>query len=461
MSIYSPESWDNKKKQCRVDFFKDTTSIFRSDQYARAYCKSFDELLRSCAKEVYFDLHGTTTFDGVAIFSFGAPARNEMLGCSDVDAAVYRVDNSAKHYLFRDAFVKKMEQFSFTKVDTPEWGSMDDIHTYLSTSVTEANQILEAQFICGDEKLLEYVLKLRSAYPKPRIARNLLFQFAYFSQYYLKKLKTGQVNLKYCSGGTRDFLFPSWYSYLVNGIPAHLDTLSVFKGIETLSDKLNDEQLREFKKAVSAIAFIRDELMHLDKKDIDGTVSKASIENLYAKNKHLFSSEQEIYKLVEINRRKVADLKNIVWLNFLDYLKTERGDEWFMVFEKETCQGLIEEKVSAIPHLDDEELNIARLWNSKSSQNAIFPTYLDELKTQDSWVVLASILSQTTCPGKIINEIVERIGFSKGYEYLLEIVTRNPNTELKTLDLIVQNKTVESRFKKAAKKKWEEVFHHG
>lgn len=93
----------------------------------------------------------------------------------------------------------------------------------------------------------------------------------------------------------------------------------------------------------------------------------------------------------------------------------------------------------------EPELSILRVWNPNSQRNPIYPDYLDSLKDHESWVVLASILSQPTCTPKIIHHVIERKGFSKGYEYLLEIITRNPNTELRTLDLIMNDTLVEPR----------------
>ena len=179
--MINPQQWQRQVEDSKDIFFRRYSDLFRAFEFSVNYSVSYNSLMESKLIEASRKVFGTDSPEGVAIFSFGAPARKEMFGGSDADVAIYRAGNTDKELRLREEFVELLQNFNFTKVDTPVWGTLDDIQRYMTTSVTEANQVMEAQFICGDPKFRKRVEELRvSLYDKEIIARNLFFQF--FSQ---------------------------------------------------------------------------------------------------------------------------------------------------------------------------------------------------------------------------------------------------------------------------------------
>src|SRR3989344_3148107 len=99
MENYTPQNWKKVMDCMRKDFFKSPESLNYSLDYAKVYGAHFGQLIQFCAQQVYFELFGTKDLCGVALFSFGAPCRNEMIGSSDLDIAVYRENNAEKSIL--------------------------------------------------------------------------------------------------------------------------------------------------------------------------------------------------------------------------------------------------------------------------------------------------------------------------------------------------------------------------
>lgn len=396
------------------------------------------------------DIFGTDFPQGVAIFSFGAPARKETFGGSDADVAVYRAGNTSKELKLREKFVELLQDYNFTKVDTPVWGTLDDIQRYMTTSVTEANQVMEAQFICGDPEFRKRVEQLRvSLYNKDIIARNLVFQFFYFDQYYSKKASPGHLNLKYCAGGIRDFLFPIWYAQLKKGIDENLKTTAMERGLNTLYEDglLSGDELVDLLKHSSSIAFIREEVIRLTSGDMDGKLTPQKALEVYKKRPHLCENSQDIMRIVEKSRRKIIAAKAKVWEGLCQYFATTKSESWNTYFKKALARENFE-LPSEFEH--DEVINTTRIWNLNAQSAEQSFDYIKKISSNDSWIVLASLLSNPHVSGSIIDSIIRRKGLTPGYEYFLEIAARNPNLETGTLEFILEDNSTELRFKKPA-----------
>ena len=448
--MINPQQWQRHIEDSKDLFFREHSDVFRAFEFSFNYSVFYNSLMESKLIEASRDIFGTDSPPGVAIFSFGAPARKEMFGGSDADVAVYRAGNLDKELRLREKFVELLQDFNFTKVDTPVWGTLDDLQRYMTTSVTEANQVMEAQFICGDPEFRKRVEELRvSLYDKDVIARNLVFQFFYFDQYYSKKASPGHLNLKYCAGGMRDFLFPMWYAQLKDGINENLKTTAMERGLNTLYKEklLSEEELTDILRYSSSIAFIRGEVIHLTPGDMDGKLTPQKSLEIYKRRPHLFKDSQDIIKIVEKSRRKVISGKAKVWEGLCWYFTTTRSENWNAYFKK----ALARENVGLPSELEhDEVINTAKIWNFNAQSAEQFFDYIEKISNSNSWIVLASLLSNPYVSGSIIDSIIRRKGLTPGYEYLLEIAARNPNLKIDTLEFIIENNSTEPRFKRPA-----------
>ncbi len=452
ISSSGPAEWLEQVSMQKEEFFRERSDIFHAFDYAKEYSVMYKSLIQSKAVEVSNRVFDSPIPDGIVVYSFGAPSRNEMMGSSDADVAVYRAGKSMKELQFRDELVHSLQGYNFTKIDTPVWGTVQDIRCYMNTSVTEANQVFEAQFICGDREFHSRTEQLReSLYNTDIVARNLLFQLFFFDQYYEKKSSPHHINLKYCHGGIRDFLFPMWYAQLRGGIEKNLKTTALERGLTILCEEnsIPNEDMAIILKYAGALAFIRDEVMRITPGDIDGLLSFQKAEQLYVRRPNLFQTPYDIMRLVEKSRQKVLSAKGKVWEGLRHYFAVTKPEEWNISFKKTLVS---EHSELPVEFQHDEVINTVKIWNLNAGTVEQSGDYLQEMSQSDSWIVLASLLSCPHIPGTIIDSIVRRKGLTSGYEYLLEIAARNSNMETSTLEFILKDDSTEIRFKKPALK---------
>jgi len=449
----NPQEWLQSVSDERRSFFRRTSDIFNAFEYGKIYSSHYNNLIKSKVSYASEAIFGFPVPEGVAVFSFGAPARKEMLGGSDADIAVYRAGRSGKESELRELLVKSLQNLNFTKVDTPVWGNLDEILQYMNTSVTEANQILEAQYICGDPEFREQVEALRaSSYNKVGVARNLVFQFIYFEQYYRKKASPNHINLKYCLGGTRDFLFPVWYAQLKCGIERDLQTTATERGLDALCAEglLTVEEVADVLKSASAISFIRDEIMRITPGDVDGRLSLDKAIEVCGQIPMIFSQPQEIIRVVNESRQKIIAAKNKVWCGLCKYFSETKSEEWNEHFRNALSDA--DSAASPLEFRNDDVIDTVRISNIDAQNLMQYSEYIEEAAQSDSWTVLAALLSNSYVPGCVIDSVIRRRGITPGYEYFLEIAARNPNLERETLEFMVSDDKIEHRFKKPALK---------
>lgn len=408
-------------------------------QYTKEYSRLYDELIKGVTTQISEQIFGKVVPEGLILYSFGAPSRNELYGSSDADIIVYREENNTQTKDFLRLLKEELTQYDFSKVDLPEWGTFADVANYQNTSVTEANQIIESQFITGDLATRDSFEKLREDnFNQYNVARNLVFQFNYFNQYFEKKCERGSINLKYSPSGTRNSLFFLWYSQLKRGI--HKSTLTATEeGLQLLYDekRISDSERANILESAAYVSFLRDQVMRSDPKDTDGIISLGA------------SGDASVVKLIEKADKYMRLGKSCVWAGLSEYLCSLYPKSWETEFQNQLAGNWQNQKSE---FQDDEILNTLKVWNMKDSSLEACSTF-ERLSDSDSWVVLASMLANENCPSETIDYVVRNKAVNKGFEYLFEIVTRNKNTRDETLDFIVNCNQVEARFKKAAKKK--------
>ena len=153
---------------------------------------------------------------GIAAFLYGSPGRREMVCESDLDMMLVYGDNSQGYLDFKKKFKELAEPFKFCKIDLPEWGTIEEARTFAQKSITEGNQVLESRFVCGDADIKKEVESIQDELgDSERMTRNIVFQKFYFEQYFRQRIRDGAINVKYCDGGSRDYLFIHWFNQLM------------------------------------------------------------------------------------------------------------------------------------------------------------------------------------------------------------------------------------------------------
>ena len=135
---------------------------------------------------------------------------------SDLDMMLLYRDNSQDYIDFKKRFKELAEPFNFCKIDLPEWGTIEEAKIFAQRSITEGNQVLESRFVCGDKDIKNEIGSIQNEFGGPeKMIRNIVFQKFYFEQYFKQRVRDGAINVKYCDGGSRDYLFIHWFNQLM------------------------------------------------------------------------------------------------------------------------------------------------------------------------------------------------------------------------------------------------------
>lgn len=422
--------WHKETKELFSEFFKSPKDSLFALEYAKAYCEKYDSMVRKICDQ------SIPNMDEITLCDFGSPARYEMLGQSDLDCLLIREDE-INIVPLREKFMDNLKSFDFSKLDIPMWGSLTDCGNYLKKSVTEGNQLVEARYVSGDKDTWDKLENLRKKYcTEERFSVTFCFQYLYFNQYYKQRERAEKYNLKYGHGGTRDFLFPVWlayfregYEYLQNGEPA------VIRGIQSLLERkdITNEQSKRFVDAANVIALMRNELLRISYGTDDPGLTylgKDTAENLTKSLPNIYVNKNTVLKEGLDALKSIINLKEICYSVFMNELK-------------------IKNRIgpNAKHNHKDELCGIVMSWNTNLSQ--INKHILDSLSNSSSWSILTSLACNPTCPEHVLDILADK-GSEQGYEYVMKIVGRNPNTRDETLKKIV-NSNIELRFIEPAK----------
>jgi len=405
--------------------------------YVTNYSYKFRQLIQNIAERAEQAIP-SKKLNGIGIFLFGSPSRQEMVDESDADIMIIREKDNEDYLLFRKEFIKLLEKENFEKIDVPDWGNYNDCENYIVDSITEGNQVIEAKFIYGDYSVNTHLESLRDNYcTKDRFEKVLCFQKLYFDQYYTQRTKPGIKNVKYGHGGTRDFMFITWFINLLNTSENRKINIEdnfplVYKSLSSLYERrfINLEDYIRYSESVNIVLILRNEILiqnkwtteagltYLDEK----TISLLFKRNLFKEN-HL-TDENSLRIYLEKHIKNVAELKKRVWEMFLSYLYASKGSNWTNKFK-----NFLDGKIT-IPDLDeiedsDELLQMAIIWNLNLEKDPLlFKKVFKKYIKSDRWTVLASLCCHKQCPDEILDKALIR-GYKKGYEYLLRIFVKN------------------------------------
>jgi hypothetical protein len=375
-----------------------------------------------------------------------------------------RKTNSKDFSKFKKEFLKLLEKEDFPKIDVPDWGTLEECEIYIKNSITEGNQVIEAKFIYGDSQINEELVKIKDKYcTQNKFERIICFQKLYFDQYY-KQRKIGKIkNVKYGHGGTRDFMFITWFSNLLDimedkKINFEDNFPQSYKSLNQLHDRkiLNHKEYKKYCEDINVVLMLRNQVLLNNKNGkFEGLtyLDEPTIDELNKKGMFagLFNSKKELKKYLENAIDGVKKLKDYIWKNYLNHLGKTKGYEWYENF-REILKGDIDSKMLKKIESNDVFSKVAIVWNlSPTEHKEIFNEVFEKYSDSDNWEILASICCHAKCPSKILDKIVKNKAMEKGYEYLLRISSRNKNTKEKTLLRIINNPVLEERFKIVAK----------
>lgn len=429
--------------------------------YVTNYSYKFLKLIQSMAERAEKVLP-SKKLNNMGVFLFGSPSRQEMIDESDADIMIVRKEDNEDYTLFRSEFISLLEKEKFPKIDIPEWGSFEDCESYLKHSVTEGNQVVEAKFVYGDNSINDFMEMLRDKYcTSERFEKVFCFQKFYFDQYYTQRTKPGIKNVKYGHGGTRDFMFLTWFTNILDLLEGRKINIEdnfpmVHKSLGSFYERrlINFEDYKKYLKSINIVLILRNEILIQNKwTNEEGLtyLDNPTLKTLFKRKVFVEDSlldEENLKSYLDEHIKNVIELKQRIWDLFVAHLYKTRGCAWADIF-KELTTG----RISNLEKIDytDELLQMAVIWNIKMDDPNLFKQIFDKYSKSQSWTVLASLCCHPQCPNEVLDNIATDVGCKKGYEYLLRIISRNKNVSRETLRKIIDNPILENRYKIVAK----------
>ncbi len=406
---------------------------------------------------------------GIGAVLYGSPGRKEMVAESDLDVMLLYQDSNSYYQNFKKKFKEYADSLSFCKVDLPEWGTIDEASIFAKKSITEGNQVLEGKFVCGDPNINIKLQEIQENFGGPeRMIRNIVFQKFYFDQYFKQRVRGGDINVKYCDGGSRDYLFIHWFNQLMKRKYSDWD-----KGLKErpvaeigLFNLYNNGLINsfEFAKAIESLNFnilLRNEILLANKGTSDEGLTfldTRTLNSVYERlpdlmNEYNINSPSELKRTFDNQRTHIASIKSRIW----DLMIQEKGKEslsydWAGDFYKASSISTSETDREKLILSDDLLIRIATIWGvSISNQEKVLERICKKEKESDSWEIQASLTTSPICPSDYLHYVATGIGKEKGYGYILRIISRNPRVQERTLETIANDSNVEPRYTQCAR----------
>jgi len=420
---------------------------------------NFDKIVKGVYEITAREIYGSPETPGIAAFSYGSSGRIELVGGdSDADIFIMEDKTTKKSKRFKDLFKQRLGIFDFSKVDLPDWGSYDDIETYLNKSLIEGNQILETRFLIGDEMVKQYIeLKKKKYNSVERSLRNLIFNRLYLNQYFRQRVRNGAPNIKYCSGGSRDFLFVYWHDQLDRMIKNDKDDTfyqpRIKTGLQRLYNlgKLDEEGYLKAIDAVNFLTVLRSDVLILNKRTSDNGLTFLDLNTAERLQSLGYPSSNETFMAFRNSRNVVERVGKIVFDETIKKAESFREIGWEKQFRLANSMNTSEVIRGGISS-DDILMKIAVIWGaSESHQRELFSKLSETYKDTDDWVTIGSIACSPLCSSEILHYFGTGQAKEKGYGYLLRVIARNKNVKAETLESIANDTSLEKRYTEIAR----------
>lgn len=457
------KNFEKNKEDIRKKYLTTIKSNFSGTDMAFEYSNLFNNLI----KEIYNIVLRERRLESppkVAIFSYGSPGRME--GIPDSDADVFIVGNGTEETVeFKKKYIEILERFNFCKLDIPSWGAIGEIRKYAKTSITEGNQVFETNFIIGDLNIKKEVDKIKSEYnTKERIIRNIIFQKFYFDMYFSQRVRNGSLNIKYCHGGTRDFLFYGWFSELMKKIAGEENgrprICYIKDNITRLKNKsiISSSEYIDLIKAIDFVIILRSEILRLNRNTEDDGLTFLDAKTLDGlirelpsfMSHHKVRDKKDLLNKFEYFSKKIVLIKQKIWE--LTLKEASKDDGWYKNFKSAENFNYEELIKNNILKTEDLLINIALIWGANKAKHRETIEYLgNKLANREEWEIIASLSFSPLCPKETLHQLTSYSIKNKGYGYILRIISRNQNVSRKTLKTIVNNKSLAKRYVELAK----------
>jgi hypothetical protein len=416
--------------------------------------RKFDKLIRESYEQIGLEIYGVKQTPGVAVFAYGSPGRRELIGGdSDADIFLIERERTEKSQELRKKLKKKWETFGFSKVDLPSWGTYEEIKTYLEKSLVEGNQVLETRYLTGDSLVSQEVLDKKKRFDSiERGLENIVFNKLYFNQYFRQRVRDGALNLKYCHGGSRDFLFVYWHDRLDRMLNKDPDDPSYIPRVESGLNRLVSQgkiRQKELENLIEAINFsteLRSDVLSLNKSTSNRGLTfldNSTLEKLHSIG---YPEPETIRSYFEEYRMRIKNLSKLVWDETINKAGSLRGRTWEEQFRCAYSQKTKQKIRKKIPS-DDPLLSTALIWGaSESGQRELFDYLSNKHKESGNWSVIGSIVCSPLCDEKTLHHFGTGQLKERGYGYLLRVVARNKNVSKETLKSIAEDSKLEKRY---------------
>lgn len=420
--------------------------------------RRFDRLIRESYEQIGLDVYGVKHTPGIAVFTYGSPGRRELIG-GDSDADIFLIERkrTEKSQELRKRLKEKWETFGFSKVDLPTWGTYDEIETYLEKSLVEGNQVLETRYLTGDSLVAQEVLDKKKRFDSiERGLENIVFNKLYFNQYFRQRVRDGALNLKYCHGGSRDFLFVYWHDRLDRMLNKDSEDPSYTPRIESGLNRLVSQgkiEKKELESLIEAINFsteLRSDVLAINKNGPDRGLTfldSSTLEKLHSTG---YPEPETIRSYFEEYRMRIENLSKLVWEETIKKAGALRGNLWEKQFKDAYLIDTDEGKRKKIPS-DDPLLSTALIWGaSEAGQKELFNFLANKHRESENWSVIGSIVCSPLCNENLLYHFGTGQLKEKGYGYLLRVVARNKNVGKETLKSIAEDSKLEKRYTEVA-----------
>jgi len=398
----------------------------------------------------------------IAIFAYGSPRRYELTGGdSDVDILIAEPSRSVEGDRLNKTLKQRWRAFDFSKVDVPPWSTYEDIETFLRTSLVEGNQILETRFLCGNEDVRKNIEERKKKFDSShRELVNIIFNRLYFDQYFKQRVRDGAKNIKYCNGGTRDFLVFYWYDRLCRKVEGEETSLSgltqpkIKEGLERLmmEGSITGEQFGKAIEAVNGLIELRTDALIANRGTDERGLSVLD-GNLIRRLQREFQypNEETIKDFFNYVTSSMDEVVKVAWKKTLDVGSIFYGKQWKEQIELARSINTPQRDRMNIPDTD-APTRISLLWGtSNSGDQEGFEILLKRYQGTTEWGTLASIVCSPLCKSDVLHEIGTGIAKENGYGYILRIIGRNRNTDKETLKQIAEDPKLDKRYSEVAK----------
>ncbi len=421
--------------------------------------KKFDKIIRESYEQIGLEVYGIKHTPGIAVFAYGSPGRRELIGGdSDADIFLIEKERTDRSEDFRKTLKEKWETFGFSKVDLPSWGTYEDIETYLEKSLVEGNQVLETRFLAGDNIIAQGVLDRKIKFDSiERSLENIVFNKLYFNQYFRQRIKNGALNLKYCHGGSRDFLFVYWHDRLDRILNKDSDDPSYIPRVESglkrlvAQGKIKEKELNNLIEAINFSTELRSDVLSLNKLTTERGLT--FLDNLTLERLHHigYPDPETVRSYFKEYRGRIENLLRLIWEETIKKAGALRGKVWEEQFRRAYLPETKEQFRRKIPS-DDPLLSTALIWGaSDSGQKRLFDFLSKKHRDSENWPVIGSIVCSPLCNKETLHHFGTGQLKEKGYGYLLRVVARNKNVSNETLKSIAKDSKLEKRYTEIAK----------